>query len=313
MISTRIEKPSTPEEIRAVNCHRPCDQMNIPGRIKTSGACRRIAIIRNEGTRFRKLGHILVSIHGQRITSATIAIIIATTDHFCVVTDRSPSCSFCCHSDLYRSNSAELFVNRSSVVSSAQYSLHLSSHRVESWYTPVEISCPKFCETREKTLGKLFLLSSTTGRVSHQFPVPLYRTTKPSMNVPCWYDPIKIFFGKRQLKAYTSVGPKRENIPTKTTNSEIRLKKYFLGLFTFMIKNFLSPKRNRQFVFAPKIEYKLVVERSEANRNRLQIPYWCRGWDSNPHGRFYDHEILSLARIPVSPPRHLNQSYFIII
>jgi hypothetical protein len=33
--------------------------------------------------------------------------------------------------------------------------------------------------------------------------------------------------------------------------------------------------RNRQFVFAPKIPYKIIAERSEANRNRLQIPYWC--------------------------------------
>ena len=41
--------------------------------------------------------------------------------------------------------------------------------------------------------------------------------------------------------------------------------------------------RNRQFVFAPKIEYQLVAESfdftqdklREANRNRLQIPYWC--------------------------------------
>lgn len=33
-----------------------------------------------------------------------------------------------------------------------------------------------------------------------------------------------------------------------------------------MIKKFSSPKmRNRQFVFAPKIQYKLVAERSEAN------------------------------------------------
>ena len=39
--------------------------------------------------------------------------------------------------------------------------------------------------------------------------------------------------------------------------------------------------RNRQFVFAPKIEYQLVAEQSEANQNRLQIPYWCAGEDSN--------------------------------
>ena len=51
-----------------------------------------------------------------------------------------------------------------------------------------------------------------------------------------------------------------------------------------MIKNFSSPKmRNREFVFAPKIQYKLVAERSEANQNSLTFPTWCSGWDSNPH------------------------------
>ena len=33
--------------------------------------------------------------------------------------------------------------------------------------------------------------------------------------------------------------------------------------------------QNRQLIFSPKIPYNLVAERSEANRNRLQIPYWC--------------------------------------
>ena len=57
--------------------------------------------------------------------------------------------------------------------------------------------------------------------------------------------------------------------------------------------------RNRQpvvsrvepFVFAPKIEYQLVAERScgeliepsEANLSNLRIPFWCRGRESNPH------------------------------
>ena len=39
--------------------------------------------------------------------------------------------------------------------------------------------------------------------------------------------------------------------------------------------------RNRQFVFAPKIEYKLVAERSEAGSQNLQFPFWCRGAESN--------------------------------
>jgi len=43
-----------------------------------------------------------------------------------------------------------------------------------------------------------------------------------------------------------------------------------------MIKKFSSPKmRNRQFVFAPKIQYELVAERSEANLSNLRIPFWC--------------------------------------
>jgi len=42
-----------------------------------------------------------------------------------------------------------------------------------------------------------------------------------------------------------------------------------------MIKKFSSPKmRNCEFVFTPKIEYKLVAERSEANQNSLTFPFW---------------------------------------
>jgi len=44
--------------------------------------------------------------------------------------------------------------------------------------------------------------------------------------------------------------------------------------------------RNRQFFFAPKIQYELVAERSEANQNRLQFPTWCEGRELNSHG-FY--------------------------
>ena len=46
--------------------------------------------------------------------------------------------------------------------------------------------------------------------------------------------------------------------------------------------------QNRQFIFAPKIQYKLAAERhacrqagSEANQNRLIFPFWCTGQDSN--------------------------------
>ena len=50
-----------------------------------------------------------------------------------------------------------------------------------------------------------------------------------------------------------------------------------------MLKKFSSPKmRNRQFVFAPKIQYKLVAESAEradklreASQRNLTFPYWC--------------------------------------
>jgi len=35
--------------------------------------------------------------------------------------------------------------------------------------------------------------------------------------------------------------------------------------------------RNREFVFTPKIEYKIIAERSEANPSNLQFPTWCPG------------------------------------
>ena len=41
--------------------------------------------------------------------------------------------------------------------------------------------------------------------------------------------------------------------------------------------------QNRQFIFAPKIQYKLVAERSEANPSNLQFPMWCPGRESNSH------------------------------
>ena len=51
---------------------------------------------------------------------------------------------------------------------------------------------------------------------------------------------------------------------------------YSLNSMDFLIKKFSSPKmQNRQFVFAPKIQYKLVAERSEANPSNLQFPTWC--------------------------------------
>ena len=57
---------------------------------------------------------------------------------------------------------------------------------------------------------------------------------------------------------------------------------------------------NRQFVFAPKIQYKLAAERSEANPQNLQFPQWCPREDSNL--QLFRDTVLSRARLPV-PPR----------
>ena len=43
--------------------------------------------------------------------------------------------------------------------------------------------------------------------------------------------------------------------------------------------------RNRQFIFAPKIQYELVAEAGGAAPNGLPIPKWCPGRDSNPQSR----------------------------
>ncbi len=41
--------------------------------------------------------------------------------------------------------------------------------------------------------------------------------------------------------------------------------------------------RNRQFVFTPKIEYKLAAEQGEASQNPLTFPKWCPRQESNLH------------------------------
>ena len=53
--------------------------------------------------------------------------------------------------------------------------------------------------------------------------------------------------------------------------------------------------RNREFVFTPKIEYKLVAERSEANQNSLTFPFWCPREESN-----LDHKLRKLAFYPLN-------------
>jgi len=67
--------------------------------------------------------------------------------------------------------------------------------------------------------------------------------------------------------------------------------------------------RNRQLIFSPKIPYKLVAERSEANRNRLQIPYWWNYTTLLEHFlngtdrlRFAPAERSDAAEFPPHPP-----------
>ena len=57
----------------------------------------------------------------------------------------------------------------------------------------------------------------------------------------------------------------------------------------YMIKKFSSPKmRNRQFVFTPKIEYKLVAKRCEANQNSLTFSFWCSRRESATIRKYFD-------------------------
>ncbi len=57
--------------------------------------------------------------------------------------------------------------------------------------------------------------------------------------------------------------------------------------------------RNRQFVFAPKIEYKLVAERSEANLSNLQFPTWCL-YCTKLEPIFKTNDVARSARVPPS-------------
>ncbi len=92
--------------------------------------------------------------------------------------------------------------------------------------------------------------------------------------------------------------------------SASQVRGYFYNyLVSKRIKKFSSPKmRNREFVIIPKIEYKLVAERSEANQNSLTFPTWCPGRESNSQG--LRQRILSPSCIPF---HHLGKIYDPII
>ncbi len=69
-----------------------------------------------------------------------------------------------------------------------------------------------------------------------------------------------------------------------------------LSEMTTFLKNIGSNHilRNREFLFAPKIEYKLVAERSEANQNALTFPVWCPRRESNSHLMVRSHTFYPL-------------------
>ena len=59
---------------------------------------------------------------------------------------------------------------------------------------------------------------------------------------------------------------------------------------------------NRQFVFAPKIQYKLVAERSEANLQNLQFPYW---WN---YTTLLEHFLTKTEWLPRCARQERNQT-----
>ena len=130
---------------------------------------------------------------------------------------------------------------------------------------------------------------------SGQHPCPLWS----SMQSPRFAPPQGTRFSTALLRQRLSVSCDSDNTANIAyMGLEVKPKQKItvFGVFRFLtswIKKFSSPKmRNRQFVFAPKIEYKLVAERSEANLQNLQFPQWCPQQESNLHlplrtGLFY--------------------------
>ena len=139
-------------------------------------------------------------------------------------------------------------------------------------------------------------------------PIPTQKCGKSNIPKPNMCEPNKISYTANPMNGIRKTiqnkpkivviiePPKRKGqklgVPSQKTfsfwsktlsNSLIVLLVNVNNYIRFMIKKFSSPKmRNRQFVFALKIEYQLVAERSEANPSCLQFPFWCLGRDSNP-------------------------------
>ncbi|MBU2036909.1 recombinase family protein [Patescibacteria group bacterium] len=79
-----------------------------------------------------------------------------------------------------------------------------------------------------------------------------------------------------EIKGLSWLEPAREFVLSLNQAAKLIGENNLSELPTFL-KNIGSNHilRNREFVFTPKIEYKLVAERSEANQNSLTFPTWC--------------------------------------
>lgn len=80
-----------------------------------------------------------------------------------------------------------------------------------------------------------------------------------------------------------------------------------MPLLGSILKIFPSPNRNRQFVFKPKIEYKMTDERERSEREALTFPKWCSREESN-----LDFKVRNLMSYPLndgSDDRRLTTYY----
>ena len=83
--------------------------------------------------------------------------------------------------------------------------------------------------------------------------------------------------------------------------------------------------RNREFVFTPKIEYKLVAERSEANPSNLQFPTWCSilelartvfaaaGGEEIPPRKFGKATKLHRSKPQKNPEKNIGSNHILIL
>ena len=79
-----------------------------------------------------------------------------------------------------------------------------------------------------------------------------------------------------EQKGLSRLEPAREFVLSLNQAQKLVTSKNYPEMTTFL-KNIGSNHilRNRQFVFAPKIEYEMVAERSEATTETLKFPRWC--------------------------------------